>query len=92
MARTINTFLTSSAIASAMLLIGAPAYAQGSAQIDTELASGIDFRDLAFSGCLNQTECSVGSVTIIGQRRLDQNAEWLSAPIYWDPIDGIDRR
>jgi hypothetical protein len=89
MARTNNTFLTSSAIACAILLSGAPVYAQGSAQIDIELASAIDFRDLAFSGCLDRTECSVGSVTIIGQRRLDQNAEWLSASIYWDPIDGI---
>jgi hypothetical protein len=89
MAKTINTFLTSSAIASAVLLSGVPAYAQKFAQIDTELADGIDFRNLAFSDCIDQTECSVGSVTIIGQRRLDQNAAWLSAPIYWDPIDGI---
>ncbi len=89
MARTMNIFLASSALATGILLSGAPAYAQGSAQIDVELANGIDFRNLAFSDCLNRTECSVGDVTIIAQRRVDQNAEWLSAPIYWDPIDGI---
>ena len=88
MASTIDKFLTSSAIATAVLCLGVPAFAQGTAQIDTELATGIDFREVAFAGCLDSTECTVGNVTIIGQR-VNQDGAWLSASLYWDPIDGI---
>ena len=63
--------------------------AQEFAQIDRELSGGIDFRTLAFSQCLDQTTCSAEGVTIIAQRREDADSEWMSAPIYWDPIDGI---
>lgn len=63
--------------------------AQESAQIDRELSEGIDFRTLAFSQCLDRTTCSADGVTIIAQRREDADSEWMSAPIYWDPIDGI---
>ncbi|WP_131802600.1 hypothetical protein [Yoonia litorea] len=65
------------------------AYAQETAQIDQELAQGIDFRSVAYSGCLDQFECTVGDITIVGQRRLNENSAWVSAPLYWDPIDGF---
>lgn len=44
-----------------------PASAQ--AIIDRELSGQVDFRDLAYSGCLNQVTCTVGDVTLIAQRR-----------------------
>ena len=75
--------------ASLLVALGSTASAQNIAQIDSELAGGIDFRGPAFSTCLGQTECSVDGVTIVGQRRLSQVSDWLSAPIYWDPIDGL---
>lgn len=85
----VRKFLAGVAIVPLLASTAIVANAQGAAQIDRELAGGLDFRAPAFSGCLNATECTVGAITIVGQRRLDQNSEWLSAPIYWDPIDGI---
>ena len=78
-----------SVVAGIAVISGNGAFAQESAQIDRELADGIDFRTLAFSQCLDRTECSAEGVTIIAQRRENEESEWFSAPIYWDPIDGI---
>ena len=63
--------------------------AQDIAMIDRELSGGVDFRTQAFSKCLDRPTCSAEGVTIIAQRREDADTEWMSAPIYWDPIDGI---
>lgn len=75
--------------AALFLLMGTSLPAQNLAQIDAELAAGIDFRLPAFSECLGQTECTVGDLTVLAQRRLTQDSDWISAPIYWDPIDGL---
>lgn len=71
------------------LAFGSSVCAQNLAQIDSELSAGIDFRQSAFSVCLGQTECSVAGLSVLGQRRLTQESDWISAPIYWDPIDGL---
>lgn len=60
-----------------------------SAAIDTELTQQIDFRSSAFSECLDQSECTVSGLTVRAERRDDQNAPWLAASLYWDPIDGL---
>lgn len=78
-----------SVVASVLTISASTVIGQQSAQIDQELADGIDFRSLSFSQCLDRTECSVDGLTIIAQRRLDENSAWTAAQIYWDPIDGI---
>ena len=71
------------------LAFGSSVSAQNLAQIDSELSAGIDFRQSTFSVCLGRTECSVAGLSVLGQRRLTQESDWISAPIYWDPIDGL---
>ena len=83
-----KSLIAKTALTPVFLCIGAAATAQGTAQIDVELAGGLDFRDTAFASCLGQAECTVGEVTIVGQRRLSQDL-WVNALIYWDPIDGF---
>lgn len=89
MSKSVQSSIASCALLSATIFLGAAANAQGSAQIDVELADEIDFRATSFSACLNRTQCTVGNVTVLGERRLNDASEWRSAPIYWDPIDGI---
>lgn len=88
MKATLKSVLARCALAPSLLFIGVAAYAQGTAQIDVELAGSLDFRDIVFAPCLDQAECTVGEVTIVGQRRLSQDL-WVNALIYWDPIDGF---
>ncbi|WP_207204421.1 hypothetical protein [Jannaschia sp. CCS1] len=57
--------------------------------IDRDLRGQWDFRDLAFSGCFEQTECFALGVTITGQRRDEDDVTWVPAQLYWDPVDGI---
>jgi hypothetical protein len=85
----LKSVLAKCALTPALLFFSVTAYAQGTAQIDVELAGGVDFRDTVFATCLDQTECTVGDVTIVGQRRLNQDFPWVNALIYWDPIDGV---
>lgn len=61
---------------------------QNTAQIDRDLAGQLDFRDSAYSVCLDQTTCTVGDVTVSAFRAGADGAE-RPANIYWDPIDGL---
>ncbi|MFY0666061.1 MAG: hypothetical protein JXQ97_15665 [Natronospirillum sp.] len=63
--------------------------AQQRAQVDVDLLNQLDFRDVSFRTCFDQTSCTVGDVTIEGFRQDAITQEWLPTEIYWDPIDGL---
>ncbi|HSF92669.1 MAG TPA: hypothetical protein VLA51_10755 [Paracoccaceae bacterium] len=46
-----------------------PHSALAEAVIDMELSGHVDFRDVAYSGCLDKVTCTVGDITLIAQRR-----------------------
>ncbi len=78
------------AIAAVPLVLGGSAVlGQNLSQIDQELRQEIDFRALIFRGCLGQTECTVGDITLRASRLDDDGLTWNQATLYWDPIDGI---
>lgn len=58
-------------------------------RIDRDLRGQWDFRDVAFSGCFEQTECFALGITITAERRQNDGATWMPAQLYWDPVDGI---
>ncbi|CUJ18002.1 hypothetical protein [Cognatishimia activa] len=74
---------------SAIVLSSAAASTALAAAIDAELTQQIDFRSADFADCLDQEECSVSGLTIRAERRDDQTSPWLTANLYWDPIDGL---
>lgn len=88
-----------STILSAALLSAVAQFASAEAVIDRELQSGVDFRSLDYSVCVDQTECLVNGIKIKAQRRdREEDAAianaavepiWNEAKIYWDPIDGL---
>jgi hypothetical protein len=75
----------------AAVLAPAPAISQsnGQALIDQDLRGQWDFRDVAFSGCFEQSECFALGVTITAERRDNDGVTWVPAQLYWDPVDGI---
>ncbi len=76
-----------------LLAIMAPAIALSqdaeASLIDRELSGQWDFRDVAFSGCFEQSECFALGVVITAERRGDDGTSWIPAQLYWDPVDGI---
>jgi hypothetical protein len=75
----------------AMPLLVSPASAQDGdpGLIDRDLRGELDFRDVAFSDCFEQPQCSAQGVTVTAERRAEDGETWVSAQIYWDPIDGF---
>lgn len=59
------------------------------AAIDQDLREQLDFRDVAFADCFEQPTCSVNGLTITAERRDVDGETWVSAQIYWDPVDGF---
>jgi hypothetical protein len=57
--------------------------------IDRDLQGQLDFRDVAFAECLGQSQCSVNGITVTAERRDLDGESWVSAQIYWDPVDGF---
>lgn len=57
--------------------------------IDYQLEGQLDFRDTSFRQCFEQHHCTIGGTTISAYRRASEDAEWMPARIYWDPIDGL---
>jgi len=82
-----SKFNTAAAFAITTALSATAGLAQ--AVIDRELSEGIDFRSVEFRACFDQTECTVNGMTITAQSREEEEAEWVEATIYWDPIDGL---
>jgi hypothetical protein len=79
-----------STIALALIMpIASFAQESPSAPIDVQLDGQLDFRALAFEGCMGVNTCSAQGVTISGERRDQTTGEWTSTALYWDPIDGI---
>lgn len=80
---------------SAVLLLGVlpflpmSAVAQERAEVDVDLLNQLDFRDVSFRSCFDQTTCTVGNVTVEAFRQDAITQEWLPTEIYWDPIDGL---
>lgn len=77
------------AIAGVLSPAMAMAQSGGQALIDADLRGQWDFRDLAFSGCFEQSECFALGVTITAERRGNDGESWVPAQLYWDPVDGI---
>jgi hypothetical protein len=73
-----------------LLLVG-PARAQvgDPGLIDRDLRGNIDFRDVSFSECFEQPQCFAQGVTVTAERRAEDGQTWVSAQLYWDPIDGF---
>lgn len=59
------------------------------AAIDEDLREQLDFRDVAFADCFEQPTCTVLGLTITAERREVDGETWVSAQIYWDPVDGF---
>lgn len=64
-------------------------WSQSKTLINDELNTALDFRSVQFAECEDQPTCKVGAVTIKAERRETETSPWLSAEIYWDPIDGL---
>lgn len=59
------------------------------AAIDEDLRGQWDFRDAVFAECFEQPSCAVQGLTITAERRDLDGETWVSAQIYWDPVDGF---
>lgn len=56
--------------------------------VDTELRGQTDFRDISWEVCLGADRCNVDGIEVVAER-LNAEGVWISAAIYWDPIDGL---
>lgn len=61
----------------------------GLAPIDQQLSGQLDFRDLSFQVCFEQTTCTVDGVTVEAYRIDSETEEREPERIYWDPVDGF---
>lgn len=57
--------------------------------IDQDLRGNLDFRDTSFADCFEQSECTAQGVTITAERRANDGETWITAQLYWDPVDGL---
>jgi hypothetical protein len=57
--------------------------------IDKQLQGQLDFRENKFGVCFKRKNCTVNGYKINGYHRHSDADAWHSAPLYWDPIDGI---
>lgn len=81
-----HSFSVRGLIVLALATMGSVAQA---AELDQDLANGVDFRDLAYRVCLQAEECSVEGMTIRAETRRTDTSPWEPGLLYWDPIDGL---